>query len=84
MAKVTSIRLDDEIASRLDTLAASLDRSRTWVIEQAIVRYLDAESQFLAAVEEGVRATADGEVVAHEVVLGDMEEFRRNIDARKG
>lgn len=82
MVKVTSIRLDDETALRLDTLAASLDRPRTWVIEQAIVRYLDAEAQFLEAVEEGIRAAEAGDVVDHEVIIADMEEFRQRIAAR--
>jgi predicted transcriptional regulator len=82
VAKVTSIRLDDEIASRLDTLAASLDRPRTWVIEQAIVRYLDAETQFLEAVEEGIRAAEAGDIVEHDVVVGDLEGFRKRITAR--
>jgi predicted transcriptional regulator len=82
MAKVTSVRLDDELAARLDTLAASLDRSRTWIIEQALSRYIDAEMQFLAAVEEGIRAAEAGEVVDHDVVVAELAEFRQRVAER--
>ena len=79
VAKVTSIRLEDALASRLDTLAEALDRPRTWVIERALERYLDAETQFLEAVEEGIQAAEAGDVVDHAVVLGDIAEFRRRL-----
>ena len=82
MTKVTSIRLDDDLASRLDTLAASLDRPRTWLIEQAITRYIDSETQFLEAVEEGIRAAEAGDLVDHATVVGDLEEFQQHIAAR--
>jgi predicted transcriptional regulator len=82
MAKVTSIQLDDEILARLDALAAALGQPRDWVIEQAIARYLDADMRFREAVEEGIRAAEAGEVVEHEVVIRDLEEFRQRIAKR--
>jgi predicted transcriptional regulator len=82
MTKVTSIRLDDDLASRLDTLAASLDRPRTWLIEQALTRYIDAETQFLEAVEEGIRAAEAGDLVDHATVVGDLAEFEQGLAAR--
>jgi len=82
MTKVTSLQLDDEIVARLDTLAAAIGRPRTWVIEQAIARYLDAELGFLEAVEEGIRAVEAGEVFEHEVVIRDLEDFRQRKSTR--
>ncbi|MFN8517512.1 MAG: ribbon-helix-helix protein, CopG family [Chloroflexia bacterium] len=82
MAQVTSIQLDNAIVARLDTLAAAIGRPRTWVIEQAITRYLDAELGFLEAVEEGIRAAEAGDVVEHQVVIRDVEDFRQRKSTR--
>jgi predicted transcriptional regulator len=43
MSRVTSIRLSDELAGWLDELAVAVDRSRAWLIEQAIARYVEEE-----------------------------------------
>jgi predicted transcriptional regulator len=82
MATVIHLQLDDEIASRLDTLTAALDRPRTRVIEQAIARYLDTEIQFLDAVEEGIRAAEAGELISHEAMVEELHEFQQRVAAR--
>ncbi|MFN8538086.1 MAG: hypothetical protein U0232_11495 [Thermomicrobiales bacterium] len=63
-------------------LAAAIGRPRTWVIEQAITRYLDAELGFLEAVEEGIRAAEAGDVVEHQVVIRDVEDFWQRKSTR--
>jgi predicted transcriptional regulator len=60
----------------LATLSAATDRPKTWHIEQAIRRYLDAELQFLEAVEEGLRDLEAGDVVDHAVVVEDVRRRR--------
>ena len=42
MPKVTSIRLPDTLVDRLDRIARSLDRPRSWVIRQALEAYVAA------------------------------------------
>lgn len=82
MAKVTSIRLADELAGQLDTLANTLDRPKSWVIEQAIQRYIEDEVwqiEAIAVALNDVRAgTAD--LVSHEQA---MRELREEIAARR-
>jgi predicted transcriptional regulator len=65
MARVTSIRLSDELATRLDQLAASLDRPRAWLIEQAIARYVEEEAWQVAAVTEALAEYRRGGAVLH-------------------
>ncbi len=64
--RIASIRLDEEKITRLDRLAAAMDRSRSWVINQAIEQYLDHEEWFAEAVNEGIAAADRGELVPHE------------------
>ena len=60
-SRVTSIRLRDDLATRLDALAASLNRPRAWVIEQAIARYVDDEAWQVAAISEALAEYRTGE-----------------------
>ena len=65
MARVTSIRLSDELLDRLDQLASSLDRPRAWLIEQAIARYIDEEVWQVAAITEALSEYRTGGASLH-------------------
>jgi len=51
MTTTVSIRLPDEIAKELDTLATSLERSKTFIIRKAIESYLRDYADYLIALE---------------------------------
>jgi predicted transcriptional regulator len=75
MAKVTSVRLSDELAGQLDRLAASVDRPRAWLIEQAIARYVEEEAWQIAAITEALDEYRQGKasVRPHDEVMRRME-----------
>jgi predicted transcriptional regulator len=77
-----SADIPDELSKQLDSLAHTLRRDRSWVIEEALRDYIASESQFIEAVEEGIRAAEAGDVVDHAVVVGDLESFRRRVMSR--
>jgi predicted transcriptional regulator len=81
--RTASIRVDEEKLDRLDKLAESIDRPRSWLINQAIDRYLDEEEQFLAAVEEGIAAADRGELVPHEQVMREARHLISSMASRK-
>ena len=64
--RTASFRLDQSKIARLDRLAAAMDRSRSWVVNQAIEQYLDHEEWFAEAVEDGIAAADRGDLVPHE------------------
>lgn len=76
MSQITSIRLEDTLAERLSTLAAALDRPKTWVIEQALTRYLDEEAWQVKAIQEAVDEVESGNaiLIPHEEVMRYMED----------
>ena len=75
MSKVTSIRLSDELADRLDQLAATLDRPRSWLIEQAVARYVEQEAFEIAAIGEALAAYRGGgaPLHPHDAVMARIE-----------
>ena len=81
MPKPISLRLDDQLAGQLATIAALTDRPKTWHIEQALRDYLARETEFLEAVDAGIRAEEAGDMVDHAVILEDMRERRERRKA---
>jgi predicted transcriptional regulator len=74
--RTASIRVDEAMLERLDRLARTMDRSRSWVITQAIEQYLDHEEWFVQAVQAGIAAADRDELIPHEQV---MQEARDKI-----
>ncbi len=72
----TSFRLDTEKLDRIDRLAKTLDRSRSWLINDALERYLAHEEWFRGQVEDGIASARDGGIPHHQV----MREARAAID----
>ena len=83
MGKAISVRLADDLLTQLDQLAANLDRPRSWVIEQAIARYVEEEGPQVAAIAAALAEYRSGNAVLipHEVV---MRELDQRIRARTG
>ncbi len=75
MTRVTSVRLEDETAAKLDTLAASMDRPRAWLIEQAVKSYVEEQTWQVQAISEALADYRSGkaEIVPHEQVMEQME-----------
>jgi len=80
-AKTTTIRIDDTVLGRVDSLAKSMSRSRNWVIQQAVDRYLDYEEWFVHQVEQGLEEVKRGETLSHDEV---MAEIRKKVAKGQG
>ena len=65
---VLSVRVSAEKAAAIDKLAKSTDRSKQWLLEQAVDAYLLSQSWQIEMVEEGLAAADAGDKVPHERV----------------
>ncbi len=77
--KATTIRLDDKKIGRIDGLAKTLSRSRSWVINQAIDRFLEYEEWFVQEVNEGLKEVDRGEIATQEEVVSVFRKW--GVDA---
>ena len=84
MSKITSIRLKDDLCAQLDQLAKALDRSRAWVIEQAIARYVEEEAWQIAAIQEALAEYQAGgaKLIPHEEVMDALDARIKAAGAR--
>ena len=78
MTTVTT-RIDEETQSRLDQLAKATDRSRSWLVADAIRRYVEEEGWQVAAIEEGVRQADAGDFATEDEVKAAFAEWGGDV-----
>ncbi|MGO9433787.1 MAG: CopG family ribbon-helix-helix protein [Terracidiphilus sp.] len=67
--KTISFRAVSEKIDALDSLAAAQDRSRSYVINQAIANYIELHAYQDSLVREGQKETRQGRVRSHNEVV---------------
>jgi predicted transcriptional regulator len=70
-----TVRAETDIVHKLDHLAESLDRSRNYLVNQAIKEYLATHAWQVEKINQGIAAANRGEVVAHDDVMREMEDL---------
>jgi len=78
--KTTTIRMEDNTLDRIDSMAKSLSRSRTWVINQAIERFLGYEEWFVSEVEAGLNEMQANDLASSEEVKARFEKLGADAD----
>jgi len=86
-AKSITIRTEPEVVEKLSALAKSMDRSRNWVIEDALKQYIEQQARYVEGVEQAKASLRRGEGIAHEDLMAEMdaliEEKVREYEAGK-
>ena len=70
-----TIRAETDIVHKLDSLAGSLDRSRNYLVNQAIKEYLETHAWQVEKISQGIEAADRGELIAHDDVMREMEDL---------
>jgi predicted transcriptional regulator len=70
-----TVRTESDIVHQLDHLADSLDRSRNYLVNQALKEYLEHHAWQIEKIAQGIAAADRGELVAHDNVMLEMEEL---------
>ncbi|MDY6851157.1 MAG: CopG family ribbon-helix-helix protein [Thermodesulfobacteriota bacterium] len=77
--KATTIRMNDDTLEHVDGLAQTLSRSRTWVINQAVQRYLDYEEWFVREVKQGLEEVDRGEIATQAQVKAAFRKWGADV-----
>ena len=65
-------RISEQLDRELRTLAVATGRSKSWLVAEALKSYVEAERQFIAAVQEGIKAADEGQLVDHDAVVAEV------------
>jgi predicted transcriptional regulator len=74
--KTISFRAEAEKIDALDSLAAAQDRTRSYLINEAIGNYIELNEYQDALVRKGLEAMRKGRLISHDEV---MKRLRRKI-----
>ena len=75
--KTISFRAGAEKIDTLDALAAAQDRSRSYLINEAITNYIDLHAYQDALVRKGIEEMRKGRVVSHEEIVERLKRAGR-------
>lgn len=67
-----TIRAAKETVDEIDMLAAAMDRSRNYVVNQAIRRYLETNAWQVERIRAGIEAAREGRVRPADAVFADI------------
>lgn len=80
--RVVTAHLPEELASRLDTAAHRIDRSRNWIVRQALGEWLAEEQLRFEMTLAAMKSVDEGRSIPHEEALTRIES--RNRERRAG
>jgi predicted transcriptional regulator len=72
-----SFRLEAEKVAALDSLAAAMDRDRTYLLGEAVKAYLETQQWHLQEIEAGIAEANAGHVIDHRKVKVMSAKWRR-------
>ncbi|WP_320044312.1 ribbon-helix-helix protein, CopG family [uncultured Desulfobacter sp.] len=78
--KATTVRIEDNMLERIDRLAQTMSRPRSWVIKEAISRFVEYEEWFVKEVKDGLQEVEQGETATAEEIVDAFGKW--GVDAR--
>lgn len=73
-----TLRLPEELKGKLDRLAEATERSRSWLAQDAIRRYIEMNEWQVAEIREGVREADAGQFASGAEVAALREKWSGN------
>jgi predicted transcriptional regulator len=73
--RTISFRIAAAKIAQLDRLAKSMDRNRSYLLNEAVGNYLDEQQRFASMVEEGRNDLRNGRAFSHEEVERMADEW---------
>lgn len=75
-APVLSLRVKPALKRKLDKIAASLDRPRSWVVTQALESYVEQQAWQIEEIKRGLAEADAGDFASDEEVEKTFEKWR--------
>jgi len=75
--RVVTAKLPNALVARMDEVADRIDRSKSWIVRQAVAEWLAEEQRRHELTLEALRDVDEGRTIPHEEVLAMLEERKR-------
>ena len=77
---VVTAKLPENLVSRLDQVASRIERSKSWIMRQALAEWLAEEERRYELTLEALENVDEGRTISHEEVLAAIQQRKRNRD----
>jgi predicted transcriptional regulator len=78
MTSAFTVRVDDQTLKAIDDLCRQTDRSRNWIVREALRNYLELQAWQVAKIKEGIAAADRGEFATEE----ELDAIEAELEAR--
>ena len=68
-----TVRTDPEVVAQIAALAEAMNRSRNWVIEEALKQYIETQSWQIEGIKQAQASLARGEGIPFDDVVAEMD-----------
>jgi predicted transcriptional regulator len=76
-----TIRTNPELAEKIAAIASAMERSRNWVIEEALKQYVEAQVWQIEGIKAAIASLDKGDGIPHEQVMAEAEALLDALDA---
>lgn len=80
--RVVTAKLPGDLVVRLDEIAARIDRTKSWIIRQAVAEWLAEEQRRYELTVEALKDVEEGRTISHEEALAHFEMRRRKRQSK--
>ncbi len=74
---VFTVRVSSELQDRLDVIAESIDRPRSWVVNRALEAFVESETWQIEEIKRGLTEADAGEFATDAEVGATFEKWQR-------
>jgi len=75
--KTISFRINSDAVDTLDALVETMDRDRSYLLNEAVERYLELNEYHIKLIKKGLRAAEAGDFVPHAEMKKLITRMRR-------
>jgi predicted transcriptional regulator len=70
-----TVRVSTELRSRLEAISKETRRSKSFLSNEAIERYVESEEEIISGIKQAMKEMDEGKWIAHEDVMREIDEL---------
>jgi len=75
--RVVTAKLPDDLVARMDEIADRIDRSKSWIVRQALIEWLAEEQRLYELTLEAMKSVDEGRTLTQEEVEKHFAQRRK-------
>ncbi len=76
--RVVTAKLPEDVAARMDEIAERIERSKSWIVREAVVQWLDEEQRRYAMTMDAIKDVDEGRMIDHDDLKIWAEQSKRD------